>query len=200
MEIPADSLSAREAYALLISSIVPRPVAWISTRSEQGILNLAPFSFFMGVGSQPPLLAVSVGHRKGNPKDTTDNIRQTSQFVVNICTRSLADKMVVTSAEVSPDVDEFQLAQLTPCDSVAVRAPGVAESPIRLECQLHSIIEPTPNPVHLILGQILHFHIDDQIMTGSLPDPRKLDPIARLGNAFYASLGDIFEIARPSLG
>ncbi len=176
MEIPASSLSMREAYGLLIASIVPRPVAWVSTRAADGVLNLAPFSFFMGVGSKPPMLAVSVGQRRGKPKDTAQNIRDTNEFVVNICTRSLADRMVQSSAEVGPDVDEFTLAGLTPIPSTAISAPGVKESPIRMECRLHSIIDPTPNPVDLILGEIVHFHLDDSILTASLPIPASSTP------------------------
>ncbi|MBY0588458.1 flavin reductase family protein [bacterium] len=200
MEIPADSVSMREAYGLLISCIVPRPVAWVSTRSADGVANLAPFSFFMGVGSKPPMLAVSVGHRHGSSKDTARNIRETGEFVVNICTRSLADRMVATSAEVGPEIDEFQLAGLTPIDSLAIQAPGVAESPIRMECRLHSIVDPAPNPVDLVLGEVIHFHLDDSILTDSLPDPMKLDPVARLGGSLYASLGEIFPIGRPDGG
>ena len=186
----------REAYGLLIASIVPRPVAWVSTRSSDGVLNLAPFSFFMGVGSKPPMLAVSVGQRRGNPKDTTKNIRDTKDFVVNICTKELAQKMVQSSAEVGPEVDEFTLAGLTPISSVAIAAPGVKESPIRMECRLHSIVDPAPNPVDLILGEIVHFHLDDAILTAGLPDPRKLNPICRLGKSDYAALGEIFSIPR----
>lgn len=197
MEIPASSLSMREAYGLLIASIVPRPVAWVSTRGTDGILNLAPFSFFMGVGSKPPMLAVSVGHRRRDPKDTARNIRDTKEFVVNICTKELAHKMVQSSAEVGPEVDEFTLAGLTPIPSTAIAVPGVKESPIRMECRLHSIVDPAPNPVDLILGEIVHFHLNDSILTAGQPDPRKLDPICRLGQNDYASLSDIFSIPRP---
>jgi flavin reductase (DIM6/NTAB) family NADH-FMN oxidoreductase RutF len=197
MEIDPQSLSMREAYALLISSIVPRPVAWVSTVSQHGVRNLAPFSFFMGVGSKPPMLAVSIAHRQGQSKDTARNIRETAEFVVNICPATLAHRMVDTSAEVAPEVDEFELARLTATPSHAVLPPGVLESPIRLECRLHSIMAPEPNPVDLVLGEIVHFHFDDQILTGRLPDPRKLDPIARLGESYYATLGEILSIPRP---
>lgn len=199
MDIDASSLSGRDAYGLMISCVVPRPVAWVSTLSSSGQRNLAPFSFFMGVGSKPPMLAVSVGQRKGGPKDTARNIRNTREFVVNICSRSLAEKMVATSGEFPADVDEFDIAGLTPSTSVVVKPPGVLESPIRMECRLHQVIEPADN-LDLVLGEVVHFHLDDSILTDGQPDPEKLDPVARLGGQKYASLGAIFELGRPGSG
>jgi flavin reductase (DIM6/NTAB) family NADH-FMN oxidoreductase RutF len=200
MEIDTSSLASREAYALLIASIVPRPVAWVSTQDRAGNRNLAPFSFFMGVGSSPPMLAVSIGTRKGSAKDTARNIREVGDFVVNICTRDLAERMVATSAEVGPDVDEFVLAGLTACPSVRVSSPGVAESPVRMECRLQQVVEPAGRTLDLVIGEIVHVHLDDGILTDGLPDPSKWQPIARLGGPLYASLGEIFSIPRPSSG
>lgn len=198
MEIASEDLSGREAYALMTASIVPRPVAWVSSLSTDGVRNLAPFSYFVGVGSKPPMLAVSVGWRKGSSKDTAANIRATEEFVVNLATGSLAEQMVATSAEVAAEVDEFALAGLTPCESTSIKAPGVKESPVRMECRLHQIVRPGENPVDLVLGKIVHFHIDDSILRDGLPDAGLLDPIARLGRQEYARLGNIFTIERPS--
>ena len=197
MEIASSSLSFRDAYAMMISSIIPRPVAWISTVDGEGGMNVAPFSFFMGVGAKPPMLAVAVAKRKDERKDTSRNIRETGEFVVNICPASMAEKMVLTSGEYSHEVDEFVVAGLTPVPSTAVRPPGVGESPLRMECRLVQIITPGENPTDLILGEVIHFHIDDAIIEDGLPSPQKLDPIARLGRQLYASLCDIREIPRP---
>lgn len=199
MELDASTLSGRDAYALMIACIVPRPVAWVSTASRDGGRNLAPFSYFMGVGSKPPMLAVSVGRRKNGPKDTSRNIRETGEFVVNLCPARLAEKMVATSGEFDASVDEFEVAGLAPAPSRVVAAPGVAESPVRMECRLHQIVEPAPG-VDLVIGEVLHFHLDDDVLTDGRPDPAKLNPIARLGGRTYASLGAYFELDRPSSG
>lgn len=198
MEISSSSLSFRDAYQLMISSIIPRPVAWISTIDIDGQCNVAPFSFFMGVGGKPPMLAVSVAKRHDDHKDTSRNIRETGEFVVNICPSRMAEKMVLTSGEYSHDVDEFQVAGLTPVPSTVIKPPGVGESPLRMECKLAQIIKPGDNPADLILGEIVHFHLDDAILEDGLPSPVKFDPIARLGGQNYASLTNIREIPRPS--
>lgn len=199
MEIAASTLSPRDVYAVMTACIVPRPVAWVSTLSKEGVRNLAPFSYFMGVGSKPPMLAVSVGHRRDASKDTGRNARETGEFVVNICTRLLAEKMAATAGEYEAHVDEFEVAGLTASESKSVRAPGVFESPVRLECKLHQVVEPSDN-VDLLIGEVLHFHFDDSILTDGLPDAAKLDPVARLGGPWYASLGEIFAMERPKSG
>lgn len=197
MDIPADQLSGKQAYQLMVSCIIPRPIAWVSTRSAEGKLNLAPFSYFMGVGSRPPMLAVAIGERGGRPKDTAANIRATAEFVVSITPRALAEKMVQSSADYPPEVDEFAAAGLTPAVSARVGCPGVAESPVRMECRLHGIVTPGTNPIHLVIGEVVHFHVDDRILTDGRPDARKLDPVARLGGLEYAALGEIFTLPRP---
>lgn len=199
MDVDAKDLSPREIYPLMTSCIIPRPVAWISTRSRSGVLNLAPFSYFTGVGSRPPMLSVCIGQRAGRPKDTAQNIRDTRQFVVNIATCKLAEKMVQCSGDYAPDVDEFTVAGLTPAPSVRVEPPGVAESPIRFECRLHEIIKPGDNLIDLILGEIVHFHLDDAIVKDGLADAVLLDPVSRLGKDEYAPLGNIFSLRRPSV-
>lgn len=198
MEIDSSSLSFRDAYQLMISSIIPRPVAWISTIDNDGQRNVAPFSFFMGIGAKPPMLAVSVARRHDHQKDTARNIRDTGEFVVNMCPTQLAEKMVLTSGEYPHEVDEFQVAGLTLVASAVIKPPGVGESPLRMECKLTQIIKPGDNPADLILGEIVHFHVDDSIVENGQPSPFKLDPIARLGGQNYASLTNIHEIPRPS--
>ncbi len=197
MEIDPKSLSIREVYGLMTSCIVPRPVAWVSTIAASGARNLAPFSYFMGVGSSPPMLAVSIGWRKGEPKDTARNIKETGDFVVNVATAPLVEQMVATSGEYPPDVDEFTLAKLTPTPSAKVKSPGVLESPLRMECILVDVIKPGANPTDLILGEIIHFHVDDQIVSEGLPAMQLLRPIARLGKQEYAELGPAFTFDRP---
>jgi flavin reductase (DIM6/NTAB) family NADH-FMN oxidoreductase RutF len=199
MEIDPKDRSPLEIYQLMTSCIIPRPVAWISTCSRDGVLNLAPFSYFMGVGSRPPMLAVCIGQRTGRPKDSAQNIRDTRQFVVNMTPRALAEKMVQTSGDYGPNIDEFEAAGLTPVPSVNVKPPGVAESPLRMECELHDIVKPGENPIDLILGEVVHFSLDDKIVRDGLVDAQLLDPVSRLGKNEYAALGEIFSIARPSV-
>ena len=136
MEIDPRSMPSSAVYKLLIGCIVPRPIAWVSTVSADGVANLAPFSFFMGVCNEPPTIAFSSGRREGNKKDTVANAEHTGDFVVNVVDDSLAERMNLTSGEYPPEVDEFALTGLTAAPGVKVRAPRLAEAPISLECRV----------------------------------------------------------------
>ncbi len=200
---PAE-MSRSALYFALISVIVQRPIAWVSTQSTDGQLNVAPFSFFSGVTSDPPTLSIAVGTRDGAAKDTARNILATGQFVVNICNDALAQKMVQTSGEYGPDVDEFALAGLTPAASEVVTPPRVAGAPVSLECELLRCVdiesEDVPGEVssHLIVGKILMIHADDAVIGDKdRVDPAKLDAVGRLGGAGYCRVRDILEMQRP---
>src|SRR4051794_41795388 len=130
MQFDPATMPERDVYKLVIGSIVPRPIAWTSTRSLDGSLNLAPFSYFMAVSSTPPILAVSVGYRKGNPKDTLHNAQATGEFVVNVVSEEVVEAMNLTSGNYESSVDEFALAGLTAAPGVKVAVPHVAEAPI----------------------------------------------------------------------
>jgi len=188
----------------LKSCIVPRPIGWLTTLDEQGRVNLAPFSFFNGIASEPPLVVAGVN---GAPppagmKDTLANCRATGEFVVNIATWNLREEVNLTSAAVPAGVDEMALAGLTPAPSELVKPPRVAESPIHMECELYKILEmpcTTPGSRNtLIIGQIIGLHIDDSVLTDGLVDMAKVKPIARLGYMDYTVVDKVFTMYRPS--
>src|SRR2546427_4058966 len=147
MILDPSSVPERQAYRLMISASVPRPIAFVSTVSRSGVDNCAPFSFSMGVSSQPMVLGVSIGERDGRPKDTARNILDAREFVVNIVTESIAEKMNIASGDYAPDVSEFEEAGLTraPCD--VVRPPRIAESPVNFECRMLRAVRVADNTV-----------------------------------------------------
>ena len=203
---PAD-LSHKELYNIMLNSVAPRPIAWVSTVSASGRLNLAPFSFFNVVCVDPPLLAFAPGLRQpkqpevshGEAKDTLRNIRETSEFVVNIVTYELAEAMNLTSGEYNPSVNEFELAKLTPQPSKSVRPPRVAESPVSFECRLHQILDfsPAPTSGSLVIGQIVSIHMSDAHLKDGRLDRNSLDLIGRMGGIQYIRTTQRFEMVRP---
>ena len=200
MRIDPASLTVPEVYRLMTALIVPRPIAWVSTLSAQGAPNLAPFSYFMGVGSNPPALAFSpVNRRDGSKKDTLRNIEDTGEFVVCIVPFRLAAVMNATSADLPHGEDEFAHTGLTPAPSEAVKPPGVAESPARMECRLLRIVPVGEGPLaaNVVIGQVLRFHLDDEVAPGGLVDAARLDAVARMGGDLYSRTTDRFELKRP---
>jgi flavin reductase (DIM6/NTAB) family NADH-FMN oxidoreductase RutF len=204
---PSD-LPHSELYGLLLNSVAPRPIAWVSTLSAAGQPNLAPFSFFNAVCVDPPLLAFAPGLRKpkaesaeGDAKDTLRNIRETEEFVVNIVTYELAEAMNLTSGEYDPSVNEFELAKLTPQASKVVRAPRVAESPVSFECKLHQILDFSSRPTSgsLVIGQIVSIHVDDAHIEDGKLDRNSLDLIGRMGGIQYTRTTQRFEMVRPKV-
>jgi flavin reductase (DIM6/NTAB) family NADH-FMN oxidoreductase RutF len=194
MDRDPSALDRRAAYQLLIGCIVPRPIGWITSLSSAGVVNLAPFSFFNGVSSSPPIVMVAVGPRRSGPKDTRVNIEATREFVVNLVTPPLAEKMVLTSREFPPDVSELAEAKLAAAPSAKVKPPRVADSPVHLECVLHRLVDVEATA--LILGRVVHVHVDDRVVTDGLVDPRKLEVVGRLGADWYCRVGNPFEIPR----
>ena len=195
MEIDPDDLDRRAAYRLMISVIVPRPIAFVSTVSAAGRANVAPFSFFNGVSSQPPIVMLAVGGRKTEPKDTWRNIEATGEFVVNVVVPEIVDAMVLSSGDYPPEVNEIELAGLTPIPSLRVKPPRIAESPVQMECRLEKLEEVAGTA--LILGRVLLYHVRDDLLEGGGVDPSRLRPVARLGGELYSRLGEIFEKPRP---
>ena len=190
-----------DTYKLLIGAIVPRPIAFVSTLSPEGIANLAPFSFFTGVSANPPVICFCPMRRRGPVphKDTLHNIAVTREFVVNIVSEEFADKMNITSAEFPPEVDEFEAAGLTPIPSDLVKPPRVKESHVHMECKLYLLVEVggMDGSGNLVLGEVLRFHIDDQYFHNFKIDPDRLRPIGRMGGATYTRTTDRFDLARP---
>jgi flavin reductase (DIM6/NTAB) family NADH-FMN oxidoreductase RutF len=199
MQIDPQTAPQQSIYKLLIGCVVPRPIAWVSSLSEDGVPNLAPFSFFMAVCNDPPTVAFASGRRAGNKKDTVRNIEYTRDFVVNLVDDALAEQMNLTSAEYPPEVDEFAVTGLTAASSVKVNAPSVAEAPINLECRVVQILPVGHGPHSLVLGEIVQFHIRDDLYnpaTGRI-DMYNLHPVGRLAGELYTHVHDIFEMKRP---
>ena len=181
---------------------MPRPIAWVSTVSNDGVANLAPFSFFSGVTASPPSIMFSpVNRPDGSSKDTVVNIRDSGQFVINVVPFALAEQMNLTSAEFPAETSEFEAAGVTPIASVKVVPPGVQESPIQMECELIQIVEIGQGPLaaNLVIGKILLVRVADQVTTGGRIDAGKLDAIGRLGGRSYCRSLDQFEIERPKV-
>ncbi len=191
----------RNVYKLMVGAIVPRPIAFVSTISADGARNLAPFSFFTGICANPPVIcfAPTIRGTDGTRKDTRRNIEAVPEFVVSVVSEEFAEKMNLCSAEVPPEVDEFELSGLTPVASDLVKPPRVAESHISMECRLVQIVEVSAKPLggSLVIGEVLRFHVDDGLIENYKIDPEKLHAIGRMGGATYTRTTDRFELERP---
>ena len=197
MQLDPQTPPQHSIYRLLIGCVVPRPIAWVSSRSATGVPNLAPFSFFMGLCGDPPTSAFSSGRREGNKKDTIHNIEHTGDFVVNLVDDDLAEQMNLTSGDYPPDVDEFVLTGLTSAPSVKVQAPRVLEAPINLECRVLQTLPVGRGPHSLVLGEIVYFHVRDSLYQDGRIDMHGLRPVGRLAGHLYTHVHDIFEMKRP---
>jgi flavin reductase (DIM6/NTAB) family NADH-FMN oxidoreductase RutF len=194
------ALTNRERYQLLTSLVVPRPIAWVSTRSEAGAANIAPFSYFAALSATPFLVGISVGSRGGGPKDTLRNVRATGAFCVNLATESQLDQMNETSGEYGPDVDEFAHAGLELAEAEAVSAPYVADCPAVLECRLHQEVPLGDAANTLLIGEVVRVRLAEGVALspGScFVDHDTLHPVARLWGDHYALLGEIRSRSRP---
>jgi flavin reductase (DIM6/NTAB) family NADH-FMN oxidoreductase RutF len=200
---PAEQASG-QVYKLMTGIIVPRPVALVSTVDAAGVANLAPFSFFCGVGSVPPTLLfcpVLHGKEPGAPqrKDTLANVEATGEFVVNVVSEALSDAANITAASVPPEVDEFALAGLTPVASEVVRPPRVAESPAHMECKLLQVIYTSKEPGGgvIVLGEIVRFHVREDLVDNFRVDPDGLDAVGRMAGNTWVRTRDRIDLARP---
>lgn len=201
MIIDPQTLTHQDRYKLLNGSVVPRPIAFVSSMNAKGELNLAPFSFFNVVGSSPMSVVFSVMRRgpEALKKDTLVNIEETGEYVVNIVNEALVERMNVTSADFPHGVNEFAEAGLTPMPSELVRPPRVAESPINMECKLIQTVEVGNGPGGgtLIIGEVLRFHVWDDLYEGGRIDPDKLAAVGRMAGASYTRTKDRFDLVRP---
>ena len=190
---PAD-LDPQSLYKLLIGSVVPRPIAWTSSVSREGTRNLAPFSFFTVASRQPPMLCVSVGPRTTDDapsKDTLSNIEETEEFVINIVSVHLSNKMHESSKNHPPEADEFEKAGLTPAPCEVVGAPRIEEAGVSMECTLDRVLPLGSD--HLVIGRMVRFHVRDELYQNGRIDIAALDPLGRLaGN--YTKVETIFEL------
>jgi flavin reductase (DIM6/NTAB) family NADH-FMN oxidoreductase RutF len=197
-------MQARDFYRVMLSAIVPRPIAWVTTRSAAGIDNLAPFSFFNGVTSRPPTISISVGSRKWEEalqfKDTLRNIEETHEFVVHSATESLAELVNRSSEEFPPQVSEIEMLGLEPVPSDRVKPPRLKACPVALECVLDQVVYIGDPPLTgLVLGRIVLAHVEESVWD---PESRSIDvtklrPVARLGGQLWAPVREAFRQERP---
>jgi len=191
--------SERDNYKLLIGTIIPRPIAFVTTESEEGIVNGAPFSYFNIVSSNPPMVSLAIQRPSDGLKDTARNIYSGREFVVHIVDDENVAKINETAASLPATESEIELANLTLVQSEIVSVPGVKESKVRMECRLVQAIPlggEGPGS-DLFIGEIVRFHIDKEIYEDGRIDPRSLNAVSRLAGTNYAKIGDIFSIERP---
>ena len=191
MRIDPAYLDAETAYRLITGVVVPRPIAWVTSLSATGVLNLAPFSAFMFVSPKPPMLAISVG-RKGNIyKDTAQNILNNEEYVVHIADSSLMNAVHESSTEHPPDVSEVEELRLSTLPGERIKVPRLAAAPIAMECRFRQCLEFGETRSRLIVGEVLVFHIRDGLLQNGKIETEALDPIARIAGPRYARLGEI---------
>lgn len=207
MDIRRDDVSPQEIHQIILTAVAPRPIGWISSVSKAGTVNLAPFSYFNAVCTNPPLLGFGPTVRQGEDrrvlgsgvKDTLRNVRDTQEFVANVVTFDLAEKMNLTSGEYDPSVNEFELAKLTMTPSKLVKAPRVGESPVNFECKLYDILtfgtEETGGS--FVIGEVVSVHIHDEVLRDGKIQAASLDLVARMGGRQYCRATDRFELTRP---
>lgn len=188
--------SERENYKLLTGSIVPRPIAFVTTQSEEGVVNGAPFSYFNIVSANPPMVSLAVQRKNGQLKDTARNILAAKEFVVHIVDEQNVAQVNETAASLPPSESEIELAGMTTVLSEVVNVPGVQEAKIRMECVLEHHLEPGKGS-DLFIGKVVQFHIADDLYEEGKINIEKLQAVSRLAGAYYATVGRIFSIERP---
>ena len=191
MDILADSLGPEATYKLLTGVVVPRPIAWVSTISTTGVVNLAPFSAFTFVSTKPPMVGINVGRKAGQLKDTARNIHATREFVVNIADETMIDTVHLSAIEYAPEISETELLGLELAPSRHISVPRLLAAPISLECRLHRVIAFGDTGSEFTVGEISVFHIRDGLLENGRIDSEKLRPICRIGGPNYAKLGEI---------
>ncbi len=191
-----------DAHRLLLHCVAPRPIAFASTISTDGVPNLSPFSYFMAGGANPPSVVISpLTDRNGQPKDTLRNIEATREFVINVVTFSMREPMNRASAEYPFGVSEYEEAGFTPAQSVRVKPPRVAESPLAIECRLYQVVRHGAGPLsaNYVIGEVVYFHVAQALMPEGALDARRVDYISRMGGDWYARIdcSAMFEMPRP---
>ena len=202
MKIDPQGMRKRDLHELLLSAILPRPIAFVSTIGEDGIFNLAPYSCFAPIGIKPPLVCIQIGYKRdGQKKDTLRNIEFSGDFVVNVVTEPLAKAMNQSAYEYPSNVDEFKEVGLTPSKGDLVKSPLLAESPVNMECKMLQITAfgGIPMGSNVIIGEVVLFHVKDDLWAGDQIDASKLKAIGRMGGQLYCRTTDLFEMERPNV-
>lgn len=190
VDVDPEAVGRREFYALLNSIVVPRPIAWVSSKSADGVLNLAPHSFFTVSCVQPPMVQfTSVGR-----KDSLNNVEATREFVVNFAAEPLYEQVNASATNFPPEVSEFEAVGVTTEPSRTIAVPRVAESPVAIECTLHTTLEL--GDCTLVIGRVRHIAIDETVLVGDHPEIQRLRPLARLGKDEWSTIGEVRSITR----
>lgn len=199
MELRMTELERQEKYKLLIGGIIPRPIAWVTSMDGKGLVNAAPFSYFNVASIEPMMISVAVMRKPGGiRKDTARNIQDTGEFVVNMVDVHNVDVMNQTSADYPPDRSEVTELGLELQPSAAVKVPRLGASRIHFECKLHQIVElGSPATSDLIIGEVLHVHVEDSLYHEGRIDAKAFAPVSRLAGHSYATLGEMFDRPRP---
>lgn len=190
LEINPDDWNKKDAYYLLTGLVIPRPVGWISTVSQSGVDNLAPYSYFNAMGADPLL----VGFSSSGAKDTYTNAASTGEFVWNIVSMHIVEQMNFTATDFPAQDSEFEWSGLTPVESATVKPKRVAEAKAHFECEVAEIVNIGNN--HIVIGVVKHIHVDPSIWNNGRVDPKALDPACRLSGSWYGRLGETFRVAR----
>lgn len=190
MDIFSETLSVEAAYKLLTGCVVPRPVAWVTTLSSGGKINAAPFSAFTFVSAKPPMVGVSIGKKAGVVKDTSRNILDRGEFVVNIGNMSLLEQLHLSAQEYPADVSETEELEIEVSPSKRIETPRICKAPVAMECRLSRVIEFTER-TSFYVGEVVNFHVQDGLLKNGKIETVELQPICRLGGPHYATLGDI---------
>lgn len=189
---------SRDRYKLLSGLVVPRPIGWIGTRRPDGTNNLAPFSFFNVVSSNPPVVLFSAGSHRDRPKDSATLAEESGGFTVNIVSEDVVEAMSVTAGSYSAEDDEFAIAGLTSIDGTVVDAPLVGESPANLECRVSQVIDlDDSGGIRLVVGDVMVIHVDESVLDGTRIDSDALKAVGRMAGNSYIHTRDRFEVSRP---
>ncbi len=194
------SNTERENYKLLIGTIIPRPIAFVTSMAEDGTINGAPFSYFNIVSSNPPMISLALQRKEGKKRDTARNILKNQEFVVHIVDEMNVEAINITAASLPPNQSEVEKANLNLVSSESVSIPGIKEAKVRFECTLEHAVELGENGdigVDLVIGKIVRFHIDEEIYESGRINHGKLAAVSRLAGSNYAKIGETFSIERP---
>ncbi len=194
-----DKIDHQQCYRLLIGSVVPRPIAWVSSIDSEGVPNLAPFSFFTMVSHVPPMVSISVGERERRKKDTAANIAATEGYVIHVVSDGWETRMNASSANFEPEEDEFAALGLETVPSDLVPAPRIRDIPVAMECAHEQTIEFGDEwRTHLVIGRVLRWHVrEDLMLEDKYINPGKLAPVGRLGGPRYCRTHSIFQMRAP---
>ena len=190
-----ETTNVRHFFQLFSGALVPRPIAWITSTNQDGSLNLAPYSFFGGVNTRPPMVMVSIGTHEGELKHTGENINRTRECVIHIPSVSHIDAVNKSAHKYDVNVSELLQTGLRPCESSVVQTPSIEGTSIRIECRLKQVVELPTNQLFLL--DVVSLFIDDSVLINGVPDIKAIDPLSRIGGNFYTSVGDVLQKIHP---